>query len=162
MIKLSRTTAVAAAGGGVVASIITFGIAQDLALGANGNANPKSNSNANATPNPKTLEVVQVGSAVPAAPGVPGAVTIKVTNPNAQGVVLTQVTGSVTKVSRSTCDKSWFSIGTWSPGATSTVIAGRKETTVTLPVTFQNTNTNQDACKGVTFEFSIAATGRQA
>ena len=164
MIKLSRTAALAAVGGGVVASVVTFGITQDFAL-AGSNANPNSNSNANATPNPKSLVVTQTGS-TPVAPGKAGSITLKVTNPNNQAVILTDVTTTVTSIGSGSnsklpaCSKSAISIAPWSG---STQIAANGSTSVIVATTFNNQPTvNQDNCKNVAFTFSFTATGRQA
>ena len=164
MIKLSRTAAAAAVGGGVIASVVTFGITQDFTL-AGSNANPNSNSNANATPTPKSLVVTQTGS-TPVAPGKAGSITLSVRNPNNQAVILTDVTTTVTSIGSGTnsklptCNKTWISIAPWS-GARQ--ITANGTTSVTVAATFDNqTTVNQDNCKDVAFTFSFTATGRQA
>ena len=108
---------------------------------------------------------VAVASSSPVAPGRRGSVTVQVTNPNAQAAVLTSLSGKITGVgSRGntrlpTCQASWITLGTWTG---SVGVAGGGRTTLTMPVTFTNTPTNQDNCKGVSYTFSFTVNGRQA
>ena len=102
----------------------------------------------------------------PVAPGHAGSVTVKIDNPNHHGVVLTRVSGSVTAVTTGRqaglplCDRSWIRIQT---STALQPIPGKGSALVTLPVTFDNkSDVNQDNCKGVTYQFSFTAEGRQA
>lgn len=158
----SRRVGVAAAAcvAVVVGLVLAFG--NGIGLAAPGNS---ANNNSKAEPPPKALSVSQTGS-TQVAPGVPGSITVKVRNPNNQPVVLTGVSGQVTSVSLSrgvtgTCLKDWFSVLPWT--VTPTTIAANGERSLELTTTFTNlTSTNQDACKGASFSYTLTATGRQA
>lgn len=128
----------------------------------NGNGGPSSGNNSSPG---KALTTSVVGS-TPVAPGQAGSVTVKVTNPNNQAVVVTSLTGTVTGVGSGTrpglvrCDKSWITLGSFSG---SQPVAANASTLVTVPVTFTDLGaTDQDNCKGVTYTFSFTVTGRQA
>lgn len=129
-----------------------------------GNGNGGSTGTAGST-SPGKAFAVSVVSATPVAPGQRGSVTVSVTNPNGQAAVLTSLSGSVTGVGsqRSSrlpvCQASWITLGTWTG---SVAVAGGARTTLTMPVAFSNTATNQDNCKGVSYTFSFTVNGRQA
>jgi hypothetical protein len=137
------------------------------ATGGNGQGNNgagNGNGGSNSTTPGKAL-TTSVTSVTPVAPGKVGSVTVRVTNPNNQGVLVTGLTGSVTGVGSGNrpgllqCNKSWIVLGSF---AGSQPVAANGNTLVTVPVTFSNlSTTNQDNCKGVTYTFSFTVTGRQ-
>jgi len=102
----------------------------------------------------------------PIAPGRAGTVTVTVRNPNNQDVLVTRVSGSVTRVtspsgtSVPTCLDSWFILGAIDQ---SRLITRNTTGTVTLPVRFKNEpEINQDDCKNVRYNFSFTVFGQQA
>jgi hypothetical protein len=99
-------------------------------------------------------------SATSVAPGISGSVRISVYNPNNQAVTLTSASGTITGVSRTTCNKAWILLGSW-PGAPR-LLGAKSYTTVELPLSFDNKGFNQDACKGVSYQFSFVVNGQQA
>ena len=101
----------------------------------------------------------------PVAPGLGGTVTIRVENPNNQAVVVTRVAGTVTGVTSGDragldpCSKDWFALGEFNGSRT---IAKNGAGTVTMPVSFVNTTSNQDNCKDVAYSFSFTVYGQQS
>ena len=163
MIDSRRVGVAAAACVGVAVVVgLVLALGSGIGLAAPGNSG---NSNSKAEPPPKALSVNQTGS-THVAPGVTGSITVEIRNPNNQPVVLTEVTGSVTSVTRrpgvsETCSKDWFAVEPWSEPPTA--IAAKGVRTVALTTTFNNlADTNQDACKGASFSYTLTATGRQA
>jgi len=94
------------------------------------------------------------------APGRDATLTVTVSNPNNQDVVLTSVSAAVTGVQPTTCRREWITI----PAAGQGVVVRRGGTaTVELRVVLDNlTAVNQDACQGATYDFRYTADGRQA
>jgi hypothetical protein len=141
----------------------SFAAAGGNGQGNNGVGNGNGGSAGNNSPG-KAFTTAVVGS-TPVAPGRVGSVTVKVTNPNNQGALVTSLTGSVTGVSSgnrlelASCNKAWITLGSFSG---SQPVAANGNTLVTIPVTFTDLATNQDNCKGVTYSFSFTVTGRQA
>jgi hypothetical protein len=95
------------------------------------------------------------------APGLPAVLTVTVQNPNNQDLLLKTVAGQVTSVTSgpngllAACDKSWFSIGSFSGSQT---VARNASTSLQLPVSLANISAvNQDNCKGATYNFSFTA-----
>jgi hypothetical protein len=102
----------------------------------------------------------------PLAPGVSRTLTVTIDNAKNQAINIRTVTASITSVTsgsqigKPACDKSWFTVGSFS-GAQ--YVAKGAKGTVTLPVTFTNlATTNQDNCKGTSVGLSFTATADQA
>jgi hypothetical protein len=99
-------------------------------------------------------------------PGRPATLTVTVSNPNNQDVVVTSLTGSVTSVSsqvlagRPPCSATWFTVGTFAGART---IAAKGSAEVAVPVALTDLPaTNQDNCKGGTLQLAFTAQARQA
>jgi hypothetical protein len=98
-------------------------------------------------------------------PGRPSTLNVSVQNPNNQDIVVTSVTASITAVgSRGTvglpsCNKSWFSVGSY---AGSRTVAKNASSVFALPLTLTNLSVNQDNCKGVSYSFAFTANAQGA
>jgi hypothetical protein len=98
--------------------------------------------------------------------GTPATLTVTISNPNNQDIVVTSVTGAITSVTsaglvgRPACSTSWYSVGTFT-GAKN--VAKNASGQVSVPLSLTNLpSTNQDNCKGSTVQFSFTAQAQQA
>lgn len=126
---------------------------------ASGGNNGNGAGNGSGTGVPGKALTVQPSVASGIKPGQTSAITVKVTNPNAQAVTLTSVTAAVTSVAPSSCKVGWFTV---TPSTAPTSIAAGGFVTVSLPLTLAETGTNQDVCKNASYTFTSNVTANQA
>lgn len=150
---------------GATGTVAALGAAGGNGQGNKGVGNGNGGSVTTGSSSPGKAFTVAVAATTPVAPGRRGSVTVQVTNPNSQAAVLTSLAGSVTGIGTRgnprlpACQASWVTLGSWT-GAVD--VAGGGRTLLTVPVTFTNTPSNQDNCKGVSYTFSFTVNGRQA
>jgi D-serine deaminase-like pyridoxal phosphate-dependent protein len=103
------------------------------------------------------------------APGVSGTLTVQVTNPNPQSIVLTALTATTTRIIEPrrnpalvACEASWISFSPFVPGPQPFVIGAGATRSVQLAINFDNKPFNQDNCKSVAYSYAFSAQGRQA
>jgi len=164
-------------GGGALA--ISAGVSSALLLDA-ASAAPKTNSSGSVSTNGNGQDggnngrgggngagtgapgkALSVSATVPGGlqPGQSVPMTVTVTNPNSQGVRLTEVSAAVRSVTPSTCSAAWFSIPSAAPGVP---LPAGASTQVQLSVSLQETGQLQDQCKNATYDFSFTAKADQA
>ena len=171
----TKLTALVAGGALVVASVVSTAVLEltgststkspDPTLGG-GSASAQAN-NGNGNPNNVGHTISLSGSVVGrVAPGSPATLTVTISNPNNQDIVVTSLTGTITSVTslglvgRPVCSPSWYSVGTFSG---SKAIAKNKSATISVPLSLSDLpSTNQDNCKGSTVQFSFTAQAQQA
>jgi hypothetical protein len=88
-------------------------------------------------------------------PGGSATVEVRVTNPNNQPVTLTNIHPVLSRPVGSSCNLSWFVLNDFT---TPTPIAKGAATTLNLPLTMVESNTNQDSCKSTVLSVSVTAT----
>ncbi|MCW2674123.1 MAG: hypothetical protein JWP14_2712 [Frankiales bacterium] len=157
-------TGVGAAGYQLVASPSN---AATASTSGNGNGN-NGNGNGNGGGNGDSSHPIVVTGTVSSkpVPGTPVTLAVKIDNNKNQAINVRTVTAQITSVSsagatgKPVCSTSWFTLGSFSgsqhinQGATGTV---------QLPLLLKDLPaTNQDNCKGATFNFTFAATADQA
>jgi hypothetical protein len=98
--------------------------------------------------------------------GTPATLTVTISNPNNQDIVVTSVTGAITSVTSAglvgspVCSSSWYSVGTFTGSKT---VMKNASGQVSVPLTLTNLpSTNQDNCKGSTVQFTFTAQAQQA
>lgn len=129
-----------------------------------GNASSKGGGNSGSSQG-HSLDVT--GTVVgPVAPGRTASLAVTLTNPNSQAILVSTVSGTITAVTsgslpgRPTCDKNWYSLGTYTG---SLRLESGARTTVQLPLVLANlSDVNQDNCKGATFTYTFSAAAQQA
>jgi hypothetical protein len=116
----------------------------------------------------KALQVTGSADAV-LAPGVTGAMTVQVTNPNTQDIVVTGLTARATSVTEPrrdpqlpACDPAWITFDPYVETVPALVVRAKRTEPVSLVVRFANLASNQDNCKSVRYSFDFTATARQA
>jgi hypothetical protein len=172
----TRLTALVAGGALVVASMVSTAVLElagsaatkspDATTLGGGSASAQGN-NGNGNPNSVGHTISLSGSVVGrVAPGSPATLTVTISNPNNQDIVVTSLTGTITSVTtlglpgRPACSTSWYSVGTFTG---SKAIAKNKSGTISVPLSLADLpSTNQDNCKGSTVQFAFTAQAQQA
>lgn len=116
----------------------------------------------------KALQVTGSADAL-LAPGVTGRMTVRITNPNSQDIVVTSVTARTTSVTEPrrnpqlpACDPAWITFEPYAETVPALVVRAKRTEPVSLVVRFANLASNQDNCKSVRYIFDFTAQARQA
>jgi hypothetical protein len=154
----------------VVVGLAVLGTAagRQVALQTNA-ANNVSQSNGTKSDDPKAF--VMTGSVSGLAPGVSRVLQVSVANRSSQPIRVLMLSATVTLLSSPPgpagappCDVAQIAISPYNSraaGATPYKVAGRSSASVPLQVTFLNTSSNQDGCKGRHFNIKYVGTAEQ-
>jgi hypothetical protein len=123
-------------------------------------SNPTVSQNGNGI-DPKAFDVT--GNPPSISPGVSKTYMVSVKNNSTQAIHMLTLSGSLASVAG--CDTSKITIAPYNANAAGAVqytIAGRSTATVPMTISFINTNTNQDGCKGKTLSLTYSGTAEQS